>query len=142
MAGNGDLQRFLNAQQEDYAIALSEIKAGHKKSHWMWYIFPQISGLGFSSTSAYYGIKNLDEATAYLHHPILGKRLLEISETLLNLESQNAPAIFGQPDDVKLKSSMTLFSRVPGSPAIFQQVLNKFFDGFTDETTIKLLEKA
>lgn len=142
MAGNGDLQRFLNAQQEDYAIALSEIKAGRKKSHWMWYIFPQISGLGFSSTSAYYGIKNLDEATAYLHHPILGKRLLEISETLLNLESQNATAIFGQPDDVKLKSSMTLFSRVPGSPAIFQQVLNKFFDGFTDETTIKLLEKA
>jgi uncharacterized protein (DUF1810 family) len=142
MAGNGNLQRFLNAQQEDYAIALSEIKAGRKKSHWMWYIFPQISGLGFSSTSAYYGIGNLDEATAYLHHPILGKRLLEISETLLNLESQNATAIFGQPDDVKLKSSMTLFSRVPGSPAIFQQVLDKFFEGFTDETTIKLLEKA
>jgi uncharacterized protein (DUF1810 family) len=141
MADTNDLKRFLSAQEHDYATALSEIKAGRKRSHWMWYIFPQISGLGFSSTSAYYGIKSLEEAAAYLQHPVLGKRLLEISEVLLTLEGRNATAIFGQPDDVKLKSSMTLFSRVPGSPAIFQQVLDKFFYGLGDEKTIELLAK-
>jgi uncharacterized protein (DUF1810 family) len=139
MANTEDLQRFLRAQEGDYATALSEIKAGRKRSHWMWYIFPQISGLGFSSTSVYYGIKSLDEAAAYLQHSILGKRLLEISEVLLSLEGQNATAIFGQPDDSKLKSCMTLFSRVPGSPAIFQQVLDRFFYGLADERTIQLL---
>lgn len=142
MVNDGDLQRFLSAQDEVYATALSEIKAGRKRNHWMWYVFPQISGLGFSSTSVYYSIKDLDEAAAYLQHPILGKRILEISEALLNLKSQNATSIFGTPDDVKLKSSMTLFSRVPGSSATFQQVLDKFFDGLTDEKTIQLLYKT
>lgn len=137
-----DLQRFLSAQQEDYAAALGEITAGRKRSHWMWYIFPQITGLGFSSTSMYYGIKNLEEATAYLQHPVLGKRLLEITAALLAQKHKDATAIFGHPDDLKLKSSMTLFSRVPHGPAIFQQVLDKYFSGLADEKTVQLLATA
>ena len=139
MTATADLQRFLNAQQEDYATALQEIKAGRKRSHWMWYIFPQIKGLGSSSTSVYYGIKDIEEASAYLNHPILGKNLLEISEALLSLEGRDATSIFGYPDDLKLKSSMTLFSCIPDSPAVFQQVLDKYFDGDADPKTLQLL---
>ncbi|GGC66254.1 hypothetical protein GCM10011387_19710 [Pedobacter quisquiliarum] len=139
MTATADLQRFLNAQQEDYATALQEIKAGRKSSHWMWYIFPQINGLGFSSTSVYYGIKDIEEASAYLKHPMLGKNLLEISEALLSLEGRDATSIFGYPDDLKLKSSMTLFSSIPDSPAVFQQVLDKYFDGDADPKTLQLL---
>src|SRR5206468_7623910 len=98
--------RFLDAQHNDYATALAEIKKGRKQSHWMWYIFPQIQGLGYSDTSRYYAINNLQEAEAYLKHSVLGRRLIEICETLLSLPGSDAHAIFGSPDDLKLRSSM------------------------------------
>jgi uncharacterized protein (DUF1810 family) len=134
-----DLERFIRAQETDYRTALTEIRNGRKRSHWMWYIFPQIAGLGFSSTSKYYSLKNLKEAKAYLDDEILGKRLMEISGALLNLESNDAARIFGTPDDMKLRSSMTLFSRVEGADPVFQKVLDKFFGGLPDEKTIRLL---
>jgi uncharacterized protein (DUF1810 family) len=134
-----DLNRFVEAQQTDYAIALAEIKHGKKQSHWMWYIFPQVLGLGFTSTSMQFGIKSLDEATAYLKHEILGKRLVEISNVLLTLETDDATKVFGNPDYKKLKSSMTLFSLVPGADEVFKRVLDKFFKGHQDEMTLQLL---
>ena len=132
------LDRFIKAQETDYPIALSEIRNGRKRSHWMWYIFPQYKGLGFSSTSQYYAIQNKKEAEEYLAHPVLGKRLLEISEVLLELESNDASKVMGYPDDMKLKSSMTLFYLVSGND-IFKKVLDKFFDGKIDTKTEKLL---
>ena len=108
-----NLKRFTEAQYRDYEQALKEIKNGRKESHWMWYIFPQLSGLGHSQTARYYAIRDRAEAEAYLAHPVLGKRLLEISSELLKLESSDATAVMGWPDDLKLKSSMTLFSRMP-----------------------------
>ena len=134
-----NLQRFLDAQATDYAQALAEIKAGRKRSHWMWYIFPQIQGLGFSETSRFYGIKDLAEATAYLQHPVLGPRLVSISEELLKLPGRNATSIFGSPDDVKLKSSMTLFGEVPAADPVFKLVLDKFFGGVPDSKTLHLV---
>jgi uncharacterized protein (DUF1810 family) len=134
-----NLERFLDAQQNDYAVALSEIKNGKKESHWMWYIFPQVLGLGYTSTSIHYSIKDLDEAKAYLNHAILGKRLIEISNALLALETNDARQVFGSPDNAKLKSSMTLFSQVPDADKAFQEVLDKFFNGKKDEKTLQLL---
>lgn len=142
MTSKKDLSRFVEAQESDFPQALSEIKSGRKRSHWMWYIFPQLEGLGRSSTSQFYGIKDLSEAEDYLHHPLLGSRLAEISTELLKLEKNNANAIFGSPDDLKLKSSMTLFTKVPGAPPVFRDVLNKFFGGSQDQKTIELLEKS
>lgn len=137
---NKDLNRFLKAQENDYNIALTEIKLGRKGSHWMWYIFPQIEGLGFSETSKYYAIKNIDEAKKYLNHPILGIRLREISRELLKLKETNAYAIFGSPDDLKLKSSMTLFAQVEELPEnIFEKVIDKYYDGCFDKKTLQLL---
>ncbi|MEO6893548.1 MAG: DUF1810 domain-containing protein [Ginsengibacter sp.] len=133
------LQRFLDAQGNDYEIALSEIKNGKKRSHWMWYIFPQIHDLGFSEMSKLYSIKSLDEAQEYLLHPVLGKRLIEISQSLLDLPSNNAHAIFGSPDDAKLKSSMTLFVSLQKTDAVFKLVLEKFFYGEKDEKTIEII---
>lgn len=133
------LQRFLDAQQKDYEIALSEIKNGRKRSHWMWYIFPQIHDLGFSETSKLYSIKSLDDAQEYLRHPVLGKRLIEISQSLLDLPTNNAHAVFGSPDDLKLKSSMTLFALLPKSDPVFQSVLEKFFQGENDAKTIAII---
>jgi uncharacterized protein (DUF1810 family) len=133
-----DLDRFIKAQ-ENYQVALSEIRNGKKKSHWMWYIFPQIIGLGFSSTSKYYAIRSLDEAKEYLDDEILGPHLIEISTALLNLSSDNATEIFGKPDDMKLHSCMTLFSMVEGSDPVFQKILDKFFDGIADEKTIQII---
>ena len=133
------LQRFLDAQEEDYENALSEVKSGRKASHWMWYIFPQIKGLGFSETSRFYAIKNKDEAEEYLHHPILGKRLIEISNALLDLDTDDAHSLFGSPDDLKLKSSMTLFSSLPGTNPVFKSVLKKFFNGKKDDKTLTLI---
>ena len=135
-----DLNRFIEAQQTDYAIALAEIKQGKKQSHWMWYIFPQVKGLGFSQTSRYYAIEDMNEAAEFLKHPVLGVRLINISKELLKLESNNATSIFGSPDDLKLKSSMTLFSCVPGSDPVFQLVLDKFFDGAKDENTLRIIK--
>ncbi|HVX26358.1 MAG TPA: DUF1810 domain-containing protein [Parafilimonas sp.] len=134
-----NLERFLDAQKNDYATALSEIKNGKKESHWMWYIFPQAMGLGYTSTSIHYSIKDLDEAKAYLDHPVLGKRLIEITNATLALETNDARQVFGSPDNLKLKSSMTLFSLVPDADKVFEKVLDKFFDGKKDEKTLQLL---
>ncbi|GAB2785534.1 uncharacterized protein (DUF1810 family) [Hymenobacter luteus] len=141
MASQNDLQRFLDAQRTDYPVALAEIKNGRKRSHWMWYIFPQIRGLGFSETSKFYAIQDRAEAEAYLQHPVLGPRLLEISRALLALPGTNATAIFGSPDDVKLKSSMTLFSCLPHADPVFEQVLDKFFHGDPDGNTLQQLSR-
>lgn len=141
MGKDYNLERFIEAQQSDYAIALSEIKSGRKQSHWMWYIFPQVLGLGYTSTSIEYAIKNSSEATAYLNHEVLGKRLIEISNALLQLETNDAYKVFGSPDDIKLRSSMTLFSLVPGADKVFQLVLDKFFNGKKDDKTLELLKE-
>ncbi|WP_295668152.1 DUF1810 domain-containing protein [uncultured Mucilaginibacter sp.] len=141
MKGDNTLTRFLDAQRNDYATALSEIKNGRKRSHWMWYIFPQIKGLGFSQTSGFYAIKDKEEAIAYLNHPVLGGRLIAISKELLNLPVSNANAIFGKPDDLKLRSSMILFAALPDTHPVFEAVLMKFFGGIGDGTTLELLNK-
>lgn len=133
-----DLGRFIQAQEGVYDTALEELKCGQKETHWMWFIFPQIAGLGFSSTSQHYAITSLEEARAYLQHPILGKRLIECSTALLILK-RSASDIFGYPDDLKLKSSMTLFERVAGTDAVFTQVLQQFFHGERDKKTLQLL---
>ena len=134
-----NLQRFLDAQEKDYPIALSEIKNGKKKSHWMWYIFPQIQGLGFSETSKFYAIENIGEAMGFLNHPVLGKKLIEICSELLNLGTNDAYKIFGSPDDIKLHSSMTLFSSLPNTNSVFQKVLDKYFNGEKDEKTLQII---
>ena len=123
------LTRFLEAQEQDYAIALKEIRKGRKISHWMWYIFPQLQGLGRSHYAHFYGLSGLKEAQAYLQHPVLGKRLLEISQALLSLQDTSAYEVMGSPDDMKLKSSMTLFVVLPETDTIFEKVLQKFYKG-------------
>ena len=135
-----DLHRFIKAHKQDFEIALAEIKAGKKRSHWMWYIFPQIKGLGFSETSRYYALESLEEAKEFLYHPILGKNLVTITSELLKLNTSEARSIFGTPDDMKLFSSMTLFSSISPTNPIFIQVLEKFFNGEKDERTIQLLK--
>ena len=134
-----DLSRFIKAQETDYERALSEIRSGHKRSHWIWYIFPQIDGLGFSSTAQYYAIKDREEAEDYLKNDLLRERLVEISEALLQLESNDAGDVMGYPDDLKLRSSMTLFHEVAPEIDVFQKVLDKFFEGKPDQRTIELL---
>lgn len=141
MAPSSTLQRFLDAQQRDYTTALTEIRGGRKRSHWMWYIFPQIQGLGYSETARFYAIQGQQEAEAYLQHPVLGPRLAEISEALLALDSSDATRIMGSPDDVKLRSSMTLFAALEGTNPVFQRVLAKFFGGNQDEKTLQLLRQ-
>lgn len=136
---NYNLDRFKKVQENDYPIALEEIKNGCKKSHWMWYIFPQLKDLGYSPTAKYYGIDGKEEAIAYLADEILRSRLIEISKVLLSLETSNATEIFGYPDDMKLKSCMTLFSAVAPQIDIFEKVLEKFFAGERDEKTLDLL---
>lgn len=134
------VERFIEAQKNSYDTALREIQTGRKRSHWIWYIFPQIQGLGFSATARYYAIKDREEAEAYMAHPVLRQRLLEISEALLGLESDDARDVMGYPDDLKLKSSMTLFAEISEEP-VFSSVLNKFFQGEVDERTIQILEQ-
>lgn len=134
-----DLKRFLEAQEDDYTYALQEVKNGCKESHWMWYIFPQIIGLGFSYMAEHYAIQNLQEAREYLKHPVLGKRLREISKALLDLTTNDAEAIFGYVDALKLRSSMTLFSFADKDDLIFQEVLDKFYGGERDQKTIDIL---
>ena len=136
----GQLDRFIKAQENTYLVALKEIKNGRKQSHWMWYIFPQIKGLGMSETSRYYGIDGEEEAKAYLDNEILGSRLREITSELLKLNIDNLVDIFGTIDTMKLKSSMTLFDYV-SDDKIFSQVLNKYYNGEIDEKTILLCEK-
>ncbi len=139
MIQDKSIDRYIKAQQNDYATALAEIKNGKKRSHWMWYIFPQLRGLGMSETARYYGIQSKQEAMDYLHNETLGKRLIEISEALLALPGNDPHYIFGSPDDMKLKSCMTLFASLPQTNPVFEQVLSKFHDGDKDEKTLQLL---
>ncbi len=139
MSSNG-LERFVKAQEHDYGRALQEIKNGRKESHWMWYIFPQLQGLGHSPTAQYYAIKDREEAERYIKHPLLGSRLLEISAELLKLKTDDAARVLGWPDDMKLKSCMTLFDAVASVP-IFGQVLDKFFGGERDAYTLDFFQK-
>ncbi|MBR1629319.1 MAG: NAD(P)H-hydrate epimerase [Lachnospiraceae bacterium] len=134
-----NLERFIKAQEKDYDVALSEIRSGRKRSHWIWYIFPQIKGLGFSSTSEYYGIDGYAEAKAYYANPILRERLLEISGVLLTLKENDAGIVMGYPDDLKLCSSMTLFSEIAADTEVFGKVLEKYFNGQKDVETLKRL---
>lgn len=143
-----DLTRFKKAQKLDYETALAEIRSGQKQSHWMWYIFPQLEGLGFSEISKYYGIKGIEEAREYLADDFLRSHLVEISESLLALESNNATQVMGYPDDLKLKSSMTLFLLASGHDSkyekearVFKAVLEKYFDGEMDAQTVEMTQK-
>lgn len=120
-------------------MALAEIKSGRKRSHWMWYLFPQIDGLGSSSTAQFYAIKNLDEAKAYLAHPVLGSRLIEIASAALQVEGKTAEEIFGYPDVLKFRSCATLFAEISGAGSVFHRVLEKYYDGKPDEQTLQLL---
>ena len=135
------LERFIEPQEQDYEQALKEIRNGRKVSHWIWYIFPQLRGLGKSYMSDYYGIRDLDEAKAFLQDPYLGKHLQKILEALLNLDNDNATQIMGRPDDMKLKSSMTLFACADPENAVFEKVLEKFYNGHKDGRTLKMLSK-
>lgn len=133
------LDRFLDAQRGDYAAALAEVRRGRKTSHWMWYIFPQIAGLGQSSTARYYSIRDLEEAREYYAHPVLGQRLREISGALLELRGSDPVAVFGGIDSMKLKSSMTLFAVAAPDDPLFQQVLDKYYGGEQDVLTLRIL---
>ena len=133
------LDRFLDAQRDDYAAALAEVRRGRKTSHWMWYIFPQIAGLGQSSTARYYSIRDLEEAREYYAHPVLGQRLREISGALLGLRGSDPVAVFGGIDSMKLKSSMTLFAMAAPDDPLFQQVLDKYYGGEQDALTLRIL---
>ena len=135
------LERFVKAQEYDYDTALREIRSGRKRSHWMWYIFPQLQGLGFSSTAQYYGIRDLEEAQDYMEHPVLGARLVEISEALLTLDTADPSAVMGYPDDLKLRSSMTLFELAAPEQPVFGRVLEKYYSGRRDRRTLELLGK-
>ena len=134
-----ELDKFIRAQQRDYTSALSEIRSGRKRSHWMWYIFPQIQGLGMSSTAQFYGIKDLEQAKDFLAHPYLGRNLIEISSALLALDENNPTAVMGYPDDLKLRSCMTLFELADPSAGVFAAVLDKFYGGRRDEMTLRIL---
>ena len=141
MAGDSfDLDRFVRAQEGHYAEALSEIRRGHKRSHWMWFIFPQLRGLGSSATSVHFGISGVAEAGAYLAHPVLGPRLLECAQAVLSHPDASASSMFGYPDDVKLRSSATLFSRVAADDSPFHRIIDTFFGGEFDQATLRLLE--
>ena len=137
---NYDLERFFPDHDRDYPQALREIRAGHKKSHWIWYIFPQLRGLGTSQMSWDYGIIDADEARLYLSHPVLGSDLLEISEALLKLDESDPVKVMGRIDAIKLKSSMTLFAAVSDEGSVFHRVLDKFFGGEKDASTLSRLK--
>ena len=136
------LNRFLSAQQNVYPQVLKELQYGQKTSHWMWFIFPQIEGLGHSSTAKYYSIKTIEEAKEYITHPILGARLLECSKIILEIENKTADDIFGYPDNAKLKSSMTLLNFVSPEHKEFAEVLKKYFSGKQDEQTLSILQNC
>ncbi len=151
-----DLARFVEAQagapvarslrdgveEHDYEQALSEIRSGRKRSHWMWYIFPQFEGLGASPTSRRYAIKSIAEAEAYLRHPVLGPRLLETAQAAVEVEGRSAFEVFGTPDDMKLQSCATLFASVSPAGSVFHQVLDRYFGGEPDDRTLRLLGRS
>ena len=141
----GDLDRFVEAQDGVYDTALAELRAGGKRSHWMWFVFPQLAGLGSSATARRYAIRDLDQARAYLAHPVLGPRLVEAATALLGVRGRSAAEILGYPDDLKLRSSMTLFAEAAGEqrdrPGVFGEVLDRYYDG-PDQRTLDLLRSA
>lgn len=139
MTDTYDLTRFVQAQMGDYEQALSEVRNGRKLTHWMWYIFPQFDGLGFSSTSKRYAIKSLLEAKAYLQHSVLGPRLVECIEAVIAIEGLSATTIFGTPDDIKLRSCATLFAGISPPGSVFERLLDKYFEGEGDEKTLRLI---
>ena len=137
-----DLGRFVRAQEGDYERALSEVRAGRKRSHWMWYVFPQYDGLGFSETTRRYAIKSVAEAQAYLAHPVLGPRLTEIAEATLGVDGRSAHEVLGSPDDMKLRSCATLFAHVSPPRSVFHRLLDKYFRGERDDRTLRLIGAA
>ena len=136
-----NLQRFIEAQDPDYGSVLRELRAGHKRSHWMWYIFPQIHGLGGSPMAQKYAISSQDEAKAYWEHPVLGSRLRECTQLAMNVEGRTVEQIFPYPDNLKFRSCMTLFERSATDPGIFQAALLKYFGGEPDPLTLKILKR-
>ena len=137
-----NLARFLEAQQGQYERALGEIRSGQKRSHWMWYVFPQFTGLGNSPTAVEYAIKSREEAKQYLAHPVLGRRLVECAEAVLQIDDRSAHEIFGSPDDLKLRSSATLFASVSPDGSVFHRVIDQYFDGRPDQRTIELIGRS
>jgi len=133
------LARFVEAQAPVYAQALAELRAGRKRSHWMWFVFPQIAGLGTSAVAQHYAIASMDEAQAYLAHPVLGERLRECAQAMLSIEGRTAHDILGSPDDLKFRSCMTLFNRVDPAEPVFERCLEKYFGGEPDAQTLRLL---
>jgi len=136
------LTRFVRAQEQSYDQALRELELGRKEGHWMWYVFPQVDGLGSSPTSKLYSIKSEDEARAYLKHPILGPRLQECAEAILSVDGKSAREILGSPDDLKLKSCATLFAYVSPPGSVFEQILERFYAGERDEATLRFFARA
>lgn len=134
-----DLQRFVDAQEPVYGDVVAELRAGRKRSHWMWFVFPQLRGLGGSPTAVHYGISSLDEAAAYLRHELLGQRLRECARLVTAVQGRSVGQIFGSPDDLKLRSSMTLFARATEDNQEFVAVLEKYYDGRQDEKTLERL---
>ena len=137
-----DLERFVAAQQDIYRTALAELRAGRKRSHWMWFVFPQLAGLGHSPTARYYAIAGLEEARRYLEHPVLGARLRECTAAMLALEGQSAHEVLGYPDDLKFRSCMTLFAQVAEPDSAFERALERYFDGEADQLTLQLLAEV
>jgi len=137
-----DFDRFVTAQNAVYKTALAELKAGRKESHWMWYIFPQIEGLGHSQNATFYAISGKEEAKAYLAHPVLGPRLIECTKAALAHAANGAPALFGHPDDLKFQSSLSLFSRAKPCDPVFEAALNAFFGGVACQPTLETLRIA
>ena len=138
-AGAVDLSRFVDAQASVYGTVVKELRDGHKRSHWMWFVFPQLKGLGVSTTARHFGLAGAEEAGAYLAHPLLGARLVECTRLVLAVRGKSAHDIFGSPDDLKLRSCMTLFDRVAPEQEVFAEALRRYFDGRPDARTLALL---
>ena len=136
MENQFDLERFVQAQEPVYAAAVAELRAGRKRSHWMWFVFPQIAGLGTSEMAQRYALASGDEAAAYLAHPLLGRRLRECAAIVASLDTESAEQVFGHPDELKFRSSMTLFADVAPDEAVFQACIDKFYDGEPDPQTL------
>ena len=134
-----ELNRFISAQEGVYDRALAELRGGQKRTHWMWFIFPQIDGLGHSPTTRHYAVKSVEEARRYLGHPVLGARLVECAEAILAVQGRSVSDIFGYPDDMKLQSSMTLFALVAGPCSVFERVLEKYYEGKRDARTLQIV---
>jgi len=141
MTEPSDLRRFVDAQEGCYAQVRGELAAGRKSTHWMWFIFPQLRGLGHSSTSWHFGIGSLNEARAYLEHPVLGARLRECTRLLLEVQGRSIRDILGSPDDLKLRSCLTLFARASDGEALFERALQTYYHGEPDERTLELLRR-